>query len=157
MSDGTEFTFRPEVKELYESDKDKLREIASVMLTRYREGKLLTPVEDVARRAQYARELTERINDAGFSCDVLWEWQTEKTDDEGFPLAQSPTVSDDEDDNNLYWIPQVIITGRTSGLYEYDHDKQKFEVREGVYDGVKGVIDPNTGLMREDSRRKDIY
>lgn len=156
MSD-TEFNFRPEVKELYESDKDKLREIARTMTMRYREGKLLTPVEDAARRAQYARELTDRINDAGFSCDVLWEWQSEKTDDEGFPIAQSPTVSDDEDDNNLYWIPQVIITGRTSGLYEYDHDKQKFEVREGVYDGVKGVIDPNTGKLREDAKKKDIY
>ena len=157
MSDGTEFSFRPEVKELYESDKDKLREIARLMLTRYREGKLLTPVEDAARRAQYARELSDRINDAGFSCDVLWEWQSEETDPEGFPVSQSPTVSDDEDDDNLYWIPRVIITGRTSGLYEYDHDKQKFEVREGVYDGVKGVIDPNTGLLREDSKKKDIY
>lgn len=152
-----DFNFRPEVKELYESDKDKLREIARVMVSRYREGKLLTPVEDIARRAQYAKELSDRINDAGFSCDVLWEWQSEKTDDEGFPIAQSPTVSDDEDDNNLYWVPQVIITGRTSGLYEYDHDKQKFEVRDGVYDGVKGVIDPNTGLLREDAKKKDIY
>lgn len=157
MSDSTEFNYRPEVKELYESDKDRLREVARVMASRYREGKLLTPVEDAARRAQYARELTDRINEAGFSCDVLWEWQTEETDAEGFPVRQSPTVSDDEDDNNLYWVPQVIITGRTSTLLDYDHDKQKFEVREGVFDGVKGVIDPNTGLFREDAKKKDIY
>ena len=154
---SAEFDFRPEVKELYESDKVALREIARTMSERYREGKLLTPVEDAARRATYARELTERINEAGFSCDVLWEWQTEETDAEGFPLRQSPTVSDDEDDQNLYWIPQVIITGRTAKLLDYDHDKQKFEVREGTFDGVKGVIDPNTGLLREDSKKKDIY
>lgn len=153
----TEFNFRPEVKELYESDKDQLRDIARTMYDRYKSGKLLTPVEEQARRAQYARELTDRINEVGFSCDVLWEWQTEKTDDEGFPLAQSPTVSDDPDDQNLYWIPQVIITGRTAKLLDYDHDKQKFEVREGVFDGVKGVIDPNTGLLKEDAKRKDIY
>jgi hypothetical protein len=153
----TEFNFRPEVKELYESDKDRLRDIARTMHDRYKTGKLLTPVEDAARRAQYARELTDRVNEAGFACDVLWEWQTEKTDDDGYPLAQSPTVSDDPDDQNLYWVPQVIITGRTATLLDYDHDKQKFEVREGVYDGLKGVIDPNTGTLKEDAKRKDIY
>ena len=153
----TEFNFRPEVKELYESDKDKLRDIARTMHDRYKTGKLLTPVEDAARRAQYARELTDRINEAGFACDVLWEWQTEKVDDDGYPLAQSPTVSDDPDDQNLYYIPQVIITGRTATLLDYDHDKQKFEVREGVYDGLRGVIDPNTGTLKEDAKRKDIY
>lgn len=153
----TEFNFRPEVKELYESDKARLRDIARVMYERYRSGKLLTPVEDSARRASYAKELAERINEAGFTCDVLWEWQTEQTDDDGYPLAQSPTVSDDPDDNNLYYLPQVIITGRTAKLLDYDHDKQKFEVRDGVFDGVKGVIDPNTGTMREEAKKKDIY
>lgn len=157
MSDDTEFSFRPEVKELYESDKVKLRDIARTMMLRYRDGKLLTPVEDAARRATYARELNDRINEAGFTCDVLWEWQTEETDAEGFPVAQSPTVSDDEDDNNLYWIPKVIITGRTAKLIDYDHDKQKFEVRDGTYDGLKGVIDPNTGTLKEDAKKKDIY
>ena len=156
-ADGTEFSFRPEVEELYESDKARLRDVARTMTSRYREGKLLTPVEDEARRARYARELTERINEAGFSCDVLWTWRSEETDAEGFPVSQSPTVSDYEDDNNLYWIPKVVITGRTSGLREYDHDRQKFEVREGTFDGVKGVIDPNTGLLREDQKKKDIY
>lgn len=146
-----------EIKDLYESDKARLRDIAILMYNRYRSGKLLTPAEDQARRAQFARELSERINEIGFTCDVLWEWQSEKTDDEGYPLAQSPTVSDDEDDNNLYYIPQVIITGRTAKLLDYDFDKQKFEVRDGVFDGVKGVIDVNTGELREDARRKDIY
>lgn len=153
----TDFNFRPEVRELYESDKARIRDIARVMYDRYRSGKLLTPVEDAARRATYARELTDRINEAGFSCEVLWEWQTEKTDAEGYPLAQSPTVSDDPDDQNLYYLPQVIITGRTASLQEYDHDQQKHEVRDGVYDGVKGVIDPNTGLLKEDSKKRDIY
>lgn len=152
-----DFKSGPEVRELYESDKDKLRQIAITMYDRYKSGKLLTPVEDQARRAKFARELTDRIAEIGFVADVLWEWQSEKTDDEGYPLAQSPTVSDDPDDQNLYYIPQVIITGRTAKLLDYDHDKQKFEVREGVFDGVKGVIDPNTGLLKDDAKRKDIY
>lgn len=152
-----DFNFKPEVRELYESDKANLRDIAILMYTRYKGGKLLTPTEEIARRAKFARELQDRIAEAGFTCEVLWEWQSEKTDDEGYPLAMSPTVSDDEDDNSVYYIPQVIITGRTATLLDYDHDKQKFEVREGTYDGIKGVIDPNTGKMREESKRKDIY
>jgi hypothetical protein len=152
-----DFNVNPGVSELYESEKAQLRDISVLMYNRYREGKLLTPVEDAARRAKFARELQDRIAEIGFSSDVLWEWQSEKTDDEGYPLAQSPTVSDNEEDNSLYYIPQVIITGRTAKLLDYDHDRQKFEVREGTFDGVKGVIDINTGQLREDAKRKDIF
>ena len=28
---------------------------------------------------------------------------------------------------------------------------------EGVFDGVKGVIDPNTGILKEDTKKKDIF
>lgn len=155
----TEFSFRPEVKELYESDKAKLRDIARLMYDRYKAGKLLTPAEEVARRAKFAKELSERIAEAGFSCDVLWEWESEERDptDPDIPARYSPCCSDNPDDQNVYYLPQVIITGRTATLLDYDHDRQKFEVREGTFDGVKGVIDPNTGLLKDDAKRKDIY
>lgn len=155
----TEFNFKPEVRELYESDKARLRDIAQVMYSRYREGKLLTPVEESARRAKYARELSERIAEAGFSSDVLWEWESEERDptDQELPARYSPCVSDNPDDQNIYYLPQVIITGRVDTLREYDHDKQKHEVREGTFDGVKGVIDPNTGLLKDEGKRKDIF
>lgn len=152
-----DMNFGSEIKELYESDKAKLRDIAVAMYEKYRSGMLLTPKEEQERRGRFGRELSERFAEAGFVADVLWHWQTDETDDEGFPLAQSPTVSDNEDDNNLYYIPKVVITGRTATLLDYDHDQQKFEVREGTFDGVKGVIDPNTGLLREDSKKKTIY
>jgi hypothetical protein len=145
------------VSEIYESDKKRLAEIRNTMFQRYSSASLMTPAEEEARRTRFASELKERIAEVGFTSDVLWSWQSEETDAEGFPVAQSPTVSDDEDDNNVYWIPKVVITGRTAKLLEYDHDKQKFEVREGTFDGIKGVIDPNTGLLREDSKKKDIY
>lgn len=154
-----DFTVGPEVRELYESDKVKLRDIARVMHDRYRAAKLLTPVEETARRASYAKELAERIAEVGFSCDVLWEWESEERDptDAELPARYSPCCSDDPDDNNVYYLPQVIITGRVDILREYDHDRQKHEVRGGVFDGVSGVIDPNTGLLTDDARRKDIY
>ena len=149
--------FRPEVKELYESEKKRLAEVRETMFKRYGQSKLLTNDEEVKRQEQFSRELCERIAELGFAADVLWTWQSEEKDEDGFPVAQSPCVSDYEDDNNLYWIPKVVITGRTAKLLEYDHDRQKFEVREGVFDGVKGVIDPNTGELREDGKKKDIY
>jgi hypothetical protein len=145
------------VSEIYESDKKRLAEIRNTMFQRYSSAGVISDAEEEARRTRFASELKERIAEVGFTSDVLWSWQSEETDAEGFPVAQSPTVSDDEDDNNVYWIPKVVITGRTAKLLEYDHDKQKFEVREGTFDGIKGVIDPNTGLLREDSKKKDIY
>lgn len=154
-----DFNYAPGVEELYESEKLRLKEIAIVMYDRYKAGKLLTKQEEIARRAKFAKELSERIAEAGFSCDVLWEWESEERDptDPELPARYSPCCSADPDDQNVYYLPQVIITGRTAKLLDYDHDRQKFEVREGVFDGVKGVIDPNTGLLREDARRKDIY
>lgn len=154
-----DFNFAAEVKELYESEKANLRDIAQVMYSRYREGKLLTPAEQVARRAKFAKELQERIAEAGFASDVLWEWESEERDptDADVPARYSPCCSADPDDPNVYYLPQVIITGRTAKLLDYDHDQQKFEVRDGVFDGVKGVIDPNTGLLKDDAKRKDIY
>lgn len=146
-----------EIKDLYEAEKVTLTEIGRVMRERYANSSLLTPKEEVDRRNRYARELVERCAEAGFVADVEWVWQSEEKDAEDIPLRQSPTVSDDPDDQNLYYIPRLIISGRTEALREYDHDKQKHEVREGVFDGVKGVIDPNTGLLREDARKKEIY
>ena len=145
------------VKDLYESEKAQLRDIAILMHNRYRSGKLLTPSEEEARRSKFSKELTERFAEAGFVADVLWIWQSEEKDEDGIPLAQSPCVSDWEDDPNLYFVPKVVIVARTAKLIDYDHDKQKFEVREGTFDGVKGVIDINTGLLREDAKKKDIY
>ena len=154
-----DFNFGSDIKELYESDKAALRDVAQVMYSRYKEGKLLTPAEEAARRAKFAKELVERINEIGFAADVLWEWESEERDptDPDIPARYSPCCSADPDDQNVYYLPQVIITGRTAKLLDFDHDKQKFEVRDGVFDGVKGVIDPNTGLLKEDAKKKDIF
>lgn len=147
------------VKDLYESEKLALREVFNLMEGRYREVKLLTPLEDAARRAKFGRELSERINEVGFVGEVLWEWESEERhpEDPDIPLEQSPDTSYDPDDMGLIWNPKLVITGRTAKLLDYDHDRQKFEVREGVFDGVKGVIDPNTGLLKDDAKKKDIY
>ena len=154
-----DFSFGAEVKELYESDKAQIRDVVVLMYNRYREGKILTPLEDAARRGRFTKEVQERVAELGFVADVLWEWESEERHPEepDIPLQQSPTTTDVPGDMSLIYIPKLIITGRTAKLLDFDHDKQKFEVRDGVFDGVKGVIDPNTGLLKEDARRKDIY
>lgn len=147
------------VKDLYESEKARIREVFETMGSRNREVKLLTPLEEAAWHASFARELTDRINEVGFTCEVIWVWQSEERhpEDPDVPLDQSPDTSYDPDDMSLVYKPKLVVTGRTAKLLDYDHDRQKFEVREGVFDGVKGVIDPNTGELREDPKRKDIY
>jgi hypothetical protein len=146
-----------EIKELYEGEKKIIAQIGVVMRTRFASTAALTPKEQVDQRNRYAKELIERCAEAGFVSDVEWVWQSEEKDADGIPLRQSPCVSDNDDDPNLYYIPRLIISGRTDVLKEFDHDRQSHEVREGVFDGIKGVIDPNTGEMREDSKKKDIY
>jgi hypothetical protein len=146
-----------EIKELYETEKITLTEIGRVMRTRYANSGLSTPKEDIDRRNRYARELIERCAEAGFVADVEWVWASDEKDPDDIPLRQSPTVSDDPDDQNLYYIPRLIISARTEVLKEYDHDRQTHEVRSGAFDGITGVIDPNTGLLKDDAKRKDIY
>lgn len=146
-----------DIKELYEAEKVALTEIGKTMRGRYASSSLLTPKEEVDRRNKYAKELIERCAEVGFVADVEWVWQSEEKDADDIPLRQSPCVSDNADDNNLYFIPRLILSARTEVLKEYDHDKQKHEVREGLFDGIKGVIDPNTGTLREDAKKRDIY
>lgn len=67
-----------------------------------------------------------------------------------------PTCSDEPDDMNLYFVPDIKVVGRVDKLAEFDHDQQKHEIRNGVFDGVKGVIDPNTGQMKDDPSKKLI-
>lgn len=147
------------VKDLYESEKLAIKNIRDTMIVRYPTKDGLTTLEQAARRASFSSELRDRLAEAGFVGDVIWEWESEERhpEDPELPLHQSPDTTDIPGDMSLIYIPKVIVTGRTAKLLEFDHDKQKFEVREGTFDGVKGVIDPNTGLLKEDAKRKDIF
>ena len=66
-----DFNFGSDVKELYESDKAQIRDVVLLMYNRYKDGKLLTPQEDAARRGQFAREVQERVAELGFVADLL--------------------------------------------------------------------------------------
>lgn len=106
------------------------------------------PEEDQIKAA-FAHEVKNRCAEIGLVTDVEWVWYDEKT------KTQSPDVSDDPDDNTLYWIPRVVVTGRTHTLSEYDHDQQQFEITRGVLE-EPGFIRPD-GTISEDPKKKDIF
>lgn len=52
--------------------------------------------------------------------------------------------------------PLVTLTGRVKKEEEVDHDRLKWEIRAGMVDGVKGVIDVNSGELKEEPSKKLI-
>lgn len=53
--------------------------------------------------------------------------------------------------------PLLTLTGRVKPELETDHDRLQHNIRAGLADGVKGVIDPNTGVLKEEPKKKTIY
>ncbi|QDF18650.1 hypothetical protein SEA_PUPPER_164 [Gordonia phage Pupper] len=126
------------VEELYESEKALARTVLGALQRKY--ANVTSMTEDVKR--QFANEAKGVFAENGLVVSVVWDFD----------------VSDDPNDMNVYSIPKVIIEGRTEGIKigEFDHERQAHEIQAGVFDGKKGVIDPNTGQLREDSKRKLI-
>jgi hypothetical protein len=145
----------PGIKDLYDSERKALRNIAYAMRLKHSFKGVETVPEEERLKASFTREIRNRCGEIGLIVDVEWVWDDidEKT---GELKAQSPDVSDDPGDNNLYWLPRIIVTGRTDKLPEYDHDKQQWEVTEGILDGDPGYIRED-GSLREDPKKRDIY
>jgi hypothetical protein len=134
--------------------------------------------EDNIKR-RFTLEAINRCAEIGLVVDVIWVWQQLQCmpctlrggrpvvyesdtscpgcgSDEGFRKAGSPDCSDDPDDRTFYWNPRIVVTGRTEKLSEFDHERQKAEVRSGLLDGKVGEIREN-GEFREDARKKNYY
>jgi len=138
-----------ELIEVYDSERKALSDLRSKLSVRHaRRGVLgLTNEEDM--KAAFTIEAKNRYAEAGFVVEVDWEWEDEEKG------QRSPDISDDPNDQNLYWIPRIVIVGRTEKIAggQYDHDKQKHEVRSGLLDGKVGEIRED-GSFREDFRKK---
>lgn len=127
-----------DVKDFYEHERKLIRTIWGALQRSYAGEKNMA---DPAVQQRFSNEATAVFAENGF---------------EAYVPEFVPDCSDDPNDWNLYLKPVLTVNGRIDKLKEFDHDLQKHEVREGVFDGVKGVIDPNTGLMREDAKKKII-
>jgi hypothetical protein len=142
-----------DVADFYEHERVAARSVAGLLQRRYN-GK--TNMADDKVQMEFIREAKGIYAEQGLVAHVEMVWRSDETDDEGYPVSQSPTVSDDPDDKNLYFLPRIQVVGRVDGLKQFDHDRQKHEIRAGMFDGVKGVIDPNTGQMKDEPKSKII-
>lgn len=86
----------------------------------------------------FARAATELFGEAGFTVHVAWD----EVRMNGIPTGM--------------YMPEVTITGRIHHETETDHDRLKHEIRAGLADGKPGVVDPNTGEWKEESKKKLI-
>jgi hypothetical protein len=147
-----------DVGDFYEHEKLAATVVCKAVVNRYRQaGRSLGPA-DISSRSSFANEVKGRCADEGLVVEIDFEGEDpidpSKPDEEPW---MSPTVSDDPNDYNIYYCPRVRVVGRINKVAEFDHDRQKFEVRAGEFDGVKGVVDVNTGQLKEESKRKTIY
>lgn len=126
------------VKDLYPSERNALVSIQAAV-TRDLAFKNLGG--ETAMQRAFVEQFTNRCAEIGLAARVTgWE----------------PDVSDDPNDNNLYWKPTVEIYDRIEKLTEIDHDRMQREITDGEYDGKAGFIDPNTGTFKEDAKSKII-
>ncbi len=145
------------VKDLYDSERLAILNVRDTMFKRHAFRGVGTARDEDEIKRRFTEEMRDRCADLGFVVEVEWDWESEEKDDDGIPLHQSPCVSGVPEDNNLYWLPRTIFIGRTERPGEFDHDRMKSEVRGGLLDGKAGVINPDTGLLSEDPKKKNIY
>lgn len=79
------------------------------------------------------------FGEAGFKVNVTWR---ELADADGNSLGINQ--------------PLVTLTGRVKAEEETDHDRLKHNIRAGLADGKKGVLDINTGQLKEEPSKKMI-
>lgn len=126
------------VRDLYPTERNAIISIQAAV-TR---DLLFKPLgSEAAMQRAFVEQFTNRCAEIGLAARVTgWE----------------PDVSDDPNDNNLYWKPTVEIYDRIEKIGEIDHDRMQREITDGEYDGKKGFIDPNSGTFKEDPKSKII-
>jgi len=138
------------VKDLYPSERNAVRSITHQLTSEllYRPATILF-TQDMMRR-QFEERARNRCGEIGLNISVLWEW-----DDPDDPDNFSPTVSDNEDDNNIYYLPNIIIESRIKPLTEVDHDRMRHEIVTGEADGQPGYVRED-GTKHEDPIKRNI-
>lgn len=156
--------------DVYDHERKALAEIKRVLTARHSFRGVMTVDQEEAIQRAFTKEAVERCAEIGLIVDVVWHWETWhcpacrgkfETQTTICPTCGaetvrtgSPDVSDDPNDNNLYWNPAIVITDRIEHLvHGYDHDRQKYEVQSGLLTGKKGGI-RESGEFREDLRKQ---
>lgn len=127
-----------EIKEVDGDERAAMRRVNAALDDWVSRKKQTTAEFDENFRAEFETQTANRYAEIGFIATVNWE--PIGLTNGGLPLYQ----------------PQIQILGRTSELPEVDYDKIKHDTVTGKIDGVAGYVDPNTGLMKEDPKKKMI-
>ena len=127
------------IKDLYDSERKKLQEIIYKLRLKhsFRGVNSLRQESDI--KFAFEQETINRCAEMGLIVSIQWD----------------PEVADDPSDNNLYWVPRVIVSGRVTKLAEFDHDRQQYEITTGVLE-EPGFIRPD-GTISDEPRKKNIY
>ena len=127
----------PEALEIYPSELEKIKATLKSLQDRWLQKTVSEPSD--AAEAFNQQAANEFLN-IGFEVEVSWLEAEDNPFAPGVPL----------------YVPEVSIVGRTRKEEEVDHGRLQWEIREGLVDGIKGVIRESVS-KREDPIRKTIY
>jgi len=127
------------IKDLYDSERKRLQEIVYQLRVKHSFRGVSSLKQESDIKFAFEQEAINRCAEIGLIVSVQWD----------------PEVADDPADNNLYWIPRVIVNDRVTKLAEFDHDRQQFEITKGVLE-EPGFIRPD-GTISDEPRKKNIY
>lgn len=133
----------PPAVEPYPSEMPKVKEAFARLQSSWNQKRVDDPADAAAHFNQQAVNIFGEI---GFTVAVEW---LEAKNEDGTPNNPfAPGVP--------LFVPQVSITGRTRDETETDHDRLQHDIVTGKADGKVGWIDPNTGQLKEDPKKKII-
>lgn len=123
--------------EPYPSEIPKIKATLEQLQSQWLQKRVSDPADAAEHFNQQAVNLFGEI---GFKVAVEWLEAEKNPFAEGVPL----------------YVPQVAIVGRVRDEGETDHDRLQDDIVKGLADGKKGWVDPNTGQLREDRKKKLI-
>lgn len=124
------------VKDLYPTERNAVISITAALT---REMSFRTFHSHDAMKHAFEIQAKNRFAEIGLIASVQWD----------------PDCSDDPEDNNLYWVPRVIIEDRIEKIDEIDHDRMRHEIVIGEADGQAGYVRED-GTKHEEPQRKTI-
>jgi len=138
------------IKGFYPSERNAVLSIKHQLMSElaYKPDTLLFTTDMMKR--QFEERAKDRCAEIGLIVSVMWTW-----DDPEDPDNFSPTVGDNEDDTNIYWLPKMIFEGRINKITEIDHDRMRHEIVTGEADGQPGYVRED-GTKREDPIKRNI-
>lgn len=132
-----------EALEIYPSELPKIKATLARLQSFWNQKRVADPADAAAEFNQMA---VNQFGEIGFTVEVEWSEARDAEGNVNNPFAAGVPL----------YVPQVAISGRTRQEEEVDHDRLQHDIVTGKADGKVGWIDPNTGQLRDDKKKKLI-